>query len=189
MRPVVTFPTSDHQHERCVDAILADAQRLCELRQVRLTTQRRRVLEIVASSHAAIGAYDIMDRLATSGRRPAPITVYRALDFLIDQGFVHRLASLNAYVACVHARAEHGAQFLICRDCGTIGELTSPAVDHAIAEAASSAGFVAALPVVEVSGVCVHCRSGLPQPGVGDIDVADVASDVDGGGTSAGGPR
>jgi Fur family zinc uptake transcriptional regulator len=162
VRPVVTFPASDHQHDRCVAAILADAERLCARRHVRLTEQRRRVLEIVASSHAAIGAYEIMDRLATGGRRPAPITVYRALDFLIDQGFVHRLVSLNAYIACLHASARHGAQFLICRDCGTIGEMTSPDVDRAIVQAASSAGFAVAAPVVEVSGVCVHCHARPP---------------------------
>jgi Fur family transcriptional regulator, zinc uptake regulator len=166
--PIRSFPFAAHQHEQCVAAILADARRLCECRHVRLTEQRRRVLEIVASSHAAIGAYDIMDRLATSGRRPAPITVYRALDFLIDQGLVHRLASLNAYIACLHASAEHGAQFLICRDCGTIGEMTSPAVDRAIVRAASSAGFAVALPVVEVSGVCAHCHAGSSPNGDGN---------------------
>lgn len=152
------FPAADHDHAHCVDAILADAERVCAARKARLTAGRRRVLEIVAASHVAIGAYDIIDRLAEGGRRPAPITVYRALDFLIQHGLVHRLASLNAYVACPHAGDRHGAQFLICRHCGTIGELASAGVDRAIAEAASEAGFAVAVPVVEVEGLCAHCR-------------------------------
>lgn len=158
MQPSTDFPRADHDHHRCLSAILADAERLCHARKVRLTAQRRRVLEIVAERHGAIGAYEIIDRLADDGRRPAPITVYRALDFLIGQGFVHRLASLNAYVACCNASAEHGAQFLICRRCGTIGEMTSTGVHQAIVGAASDLGFAVAAPIVEIAGLCVDCR-------------------------------
>jgi Fur family zinc uptake transcriptional regulator len=153
-----TFPQADHDHRRCVAALLAAAEGLCQRRQVRFTAQRRRVLEVVAASHAAIGAYQIMDRLASGGRRPAPITIYRALDFLIEQGFVHRLASLNAYVACCHASTDHGAQFLICRRCGTVGEMTSPSIARAIAAAAADLGFRVSAPVVEVAGLCDRCR-------------------------------
>lgn len=154
------FPGADHDHHGCVHAILDDAERLCRARGVRLTEGRRRVLEIVAGRHGAIGAYEIMDRLADGGRRPAPVTVYRALDFLIEQGLVHRLASLNAYIACTHAPAEHGAQFLICGRCGTVGELADGKVERAITEAASDVGFAVAAPVVEVAGLCIHCRDG-----------------------------
>lgn len=159
MPAVATFPAIDHDHRGCVAAILADAERLCAERQARLTRQRRRVLEIVAAGHAAVGAYEVMDRLADDGRRPSPITVYRALDWLIAQGLVHRLASLNAYVACSRSRAEHGAQFLICRACGTVGELSSDPVAQAIAAAASSAGFAVGQPVVEVIGLCARCHA------------------------------
>ena len=123
MANALTFPGTDHDHRHCLDEILAEAERICGGRKARLTERRRRVLEIVAESHAAIGAYDIIDRLAADGGRPAPITVYRALDFLMEHGLVHRLASLNAYVSCPQAGAEHGAQFLICHHCGAIGEL------------------------------------------------------------------
>ncbi len=151
------FPSADHDHDRCRAAILADAERVCLARRVRLTTQRRRVLEIVAESHGAIGAYDILDRLARDGRRPAPIAVYRALDFLMEHGLVHRLASLNAYVACAHAAGRHGAQFLICQRCGTIGEITDARVSRAIAAAASEVGFNVSAAVVEVAGLCAAC--------------------------------
>jgi len=153
-----TFPEADHDHDRCVADVLADAERACRARQARLTARRRRVLAIVAESHTAIGAYDIIDRLAADGKRPSPITVYRALDFLMDQGLVHRLASLNAYVACHRASADHGAQFLICRRCGTIGEITDPQVERAIAGAAADVGFAVAAPLVEVAGLCANCR-------------------------------
>ncbi|MGF1640507.1 MAG: transcriptional repressor [Rhodospirillales bacterium] len=158
MTPVANFPRADHDHHRCLAAILADAERVCRQRNVRLTAQRRRVLEIVAERHEAIGAYDIADRLAADGKRPAPITVYRALDFLIEQGLVHRIASLNAYVACADVHAEHGSQFLICRRCGVIGEMTSLAVQQAIVGAASDVGFAVVAPVVEIAGLCVDCR-------------------------------
>jgi Fur family zinc uptake transcriptional regulator len=155
---MAVFPPNDHDHRTCAATILTDAERLCRDRKVRLTAQRRRVLEIVAASHLAVGAYEILERLAEGGRRPAPIMVYRALDFLIEQGLVHRLTSLNAFVACACSRAAHGAQFLICRGCGTIGEMTSAAVDRAIADAASSADFDVGSTVVEVAGLCSACR-------------------------------
>jgi len=158
MNTPATFPHSDHDHAHCVAAILADAEDVCQGRKVRLTPQRRRVLEIVAESHTAIGAYEILEHLAVGGKRPAPVTVYRALDFLMAHGLVHRLASLNAYIACPHPGARHGAQFLICKRCGTIGELSDDTVHRAIAGAASDVGFAVSVPVVEVAGLCLNCR-------------------------------
>lgn len=72
-------------------------------RSARLTSQRRDVLSCVARSHAAVGAYEVIDRMADHGPRPAPITVYRALDFLAAHGLIHKIESRNAYVACSHA--------------------------------------------------------------------------------------
>ena len=155
---MVFFPAPGHDHQHCVASVLATAEHLCAQRRVRLTAQRRRVLEIVAASHAAIGAYEIIDRLGR--QRPAPISVYRALDFLIAQRLVHRLASRNAYVPCSAPRAAHEAQFLICEQCGAIGELCDEAVESAIAEAAQTAGFTVATPLIEVAGLCAHCSRG-----------------------------
>jgi Fur family zinc uptake transcriptional regulator len=151
------FPAADHDHARCVAAILAEAEQVCQRRQTRLTLQRRRVLQILAESHAAIGAYEIIDRMAGEGRRPVPITVYRALDFLMENGLVHRLASLNAFIACAHPQHQGGAQFLICHRCQTIGELNSDAVGEAIAATAAAAGFAVSQAIVEISGVCHRC--------------------------------
>lgn len=157
------FPDAGHDHQRCQAAILADAEHLCWARRVRLTAQRRRVLEIVAEHHRAVGAYEILEKLAEDGRRPAPISVYRALDFLIGQGLVHRLASLNAYVACQNPSTRHGAWFLICRHCGMIGEMADSRVGRAIVAAASDRGFAVSAPVVEVAGLCVNCRERVPD--------------------------
>lgn len=152
------FPSLRHDHQLCVDRVLSRAELVCRQRNVRLTTQRKRVLEILAQEHAAIGAYDLLDRLAADGRKTAPIAVYRALDFLMDQGLVHRVASLNAYVACSHPAEDHHAQFLICRHCRRVGELEDAGVDQAIANAAQQAGFSVDVSVVEVAGECITCR-------------------------------
>jgi Fur family zinc uptake transcriptional regulator len=101
-----------------------------------------------------------MDRLAADGPRPAPITVYRALDFLLGQGLVHRIASRNAFTACVrHHDASESVIFLICERCGAIGEAPSPAVSEVLARAARRAGFVPKTPIIEVTGLCAHCRA------------------------------
>jgi len=151
------FPTPDHDHAHCLAVLMARAEQRCAERHVRLTPQRRRVLEIIAASQAAIGAYDILGRLGGEGRAPAPVSVYRALEFLQRHDLVHRVESLNAYVACVTAGGRHAAQFLICRRCRTVAEMNSPVIEEAIATGARSAGFSVTEPVVEVGGVCLTC--------------------------------
>ena len=170
------FPAADHDHRLCANTILAQAEAVCRARGVRLTLQRRRVLEIVAASHAAIGAYAIMDRLKEDERRPAPIAVYRALDFLIANGLVHRIASRNAYVACTHAGAHHGSQFLICRRCGSVGELTSEGVWQALQGAAAGTGFSVITPLVEVEGECAACHAARDAAAPDDTAAADTVA-------------
>ena len=153
-----SFPETEHDHASCVERSLEAAEQLCRDHQARLTPQRRRVLEILLADHVAVGAYEIVDRLADGGRRPAPTIVYRALDFLIELGLVHRVASLNAFIACGHPGAVHGAQFLICDSCGLIAELADPALTAAVREAARRADFDVMRPIVEIAGRCPACR-------------------------------
>jgi Fur family zinc uptake transcriptional regulator len=155
------FPAPDHDHARCAADAIGHAEALCAERGQRLTPMRRQVLEVLVTSHKPLGAYDIMDRLAGTGPRPAPITVYRALDFLIENGLVHRLASRNAFLACIHNH-DSGAlvAFLICERCGAVGEAPASAVGDSIAAAAKSAAFVPQRSVIEITGICSHCRSG-----------------------------
>lgn len=152
------FPEPEHDHDRCRDDLLDLAESLCAAEGARLTPQRRRVLEVVADGHAAVGAYEIADRLGEAGAKPAPMAVYRALEFLMDKGLVHRLNSLNAFVACAQPGCRHGAQFLICERCRRVAEFADGAVDAAIASAAAEAGFGVTAPHVEVLGTCPHCR-------------------------------
>jgi Fur family transcriptional regulator, zinc uptake regulator len=154
------FPRPDHDHQQCVRSLLARAEQQCHERNLRFTPQRRRVLEIIAGSHEALGAYEILSRLAGGERAPAPVVVYRALEFLVREGLVHRMESLNAYVACAAETRGHRAQFLICQRCRSVAELRSPAIDAAIHAGAEAAGFSVLRPVVEIGGLCRACERG-----------------------------
>ena len=154
------FPQPGHDHGPCVADALLKAEEACARRGARLTALRRKVLELVWDSHAPIGAYDILDRMERKGKSPAPITVYRALDFLMKQGLVHRLASLNAYVGCGATGAPHDAQFLICDGCDVVAELNEPSIGRTINRGASREGFTVNASVVEVRGLCPDCRDG-----------------------------
>jgi Fur family transcriptional regulator, zinc uptake regulator len=147
-----------HDHGVCVADALGRADEICRSRGVRLTDIRRRVLEIVWSSHAAIGAYDILEKLREKGGRQAPIAVYRALDFLMEQGLVHRLASRNAYIGCDEPAHAHEAQFLICEKCQTVSELSDKRIEEAIRSGAERKRFRVGGHVVEIQGVCASCR-------------------------------
>src|SRR3981189_1764359 len=125
-----TFPAPDHDHGRCAADAIDHAERVCERRAQKFTPIRRQVLQALLSSHRPLGAYEVIDELAKSMPRPAPITVYRAPVFLMDNGLVHRIESRNAFLACAH---DHDAAamvaFLICERCGSVGEI--PAVPAA----------------------------------------------------------
>jgi Fur family zinc uptake transcriptional regulator len=149
---------SQHNHERCVDDALHKAAVLCTRRGARLTRLRRRVLELVWQGHAAVKAYDILGALGSAEGTAKPPTVYRALDFLIAHGLVHRLESLNAYIGCPVPDAAHEGLFLICDACGTVSEFEAPPVQAAIAAQAAAKDFAVARQTVEVRGLCQPCR-------------------------------
>jgi Fur family zinc uptake transcriptional regulator len=152
------FPLRNHNHLRCVADAMSDAARLCRARGVRLTPLRARVLEIVWQNHKPLGAYDILAVLAGEGRSAAPPTVYRALEFLLEQGLAHRLSSLNAFIGCSRPGHAGSGQFLICRSCGNAAELNDGGVERAITRSAASQGFAVHGHTVEISGVCPDCR-------------------------------
>jgi Fur family zinc uptake transcriptional regulator len=174
-----SFSGDRHDHRACVEVALATAARLCLERRARLTPLRRRVLELVWRSHAPVGAYDILGRLSDehdtakeqgtaaergTRRRSAPPTVYRALEFLLAQGLIHRIESLSAYVGCVHPDGAHGGQFLICTGCGATAEVHDPRVDAAVARRAEELGFVVAHKTIEIAGLCPPCQGRREQP-------------------------
>ncbi len=158
--PNTPLAYTTHNHDHCVSSALAEADTLCERSGVRLTALRKRVLELVWQSHKPLGAYDILAELtAQDGRRAAPPTVYRALDFLLENGLVHRIASLNAFIGCNHPEHPHQGQFLICRNCHTAIELEQPSISEAIEHAARGVNFQVEGQTVEVVGLCQPCRS------------------------------
>ncbi|MDX1298859.1 MAG: Fur family transcriptional regulator [Pseudomonas sp.] len=148
-----------HDHSHCVSHALAEAESICTRQGLRLTALRKRVLELVWHSHKPLGAYDILGVLSEEdGRRAAPPTVYRALDFLLENGLVHRIASLNAFIGCSHPEHPHQGQFLICRGCSAAIELEQAAISDAIVSSAAAVGFVVESQTVEVVGLCAGCR-------------------------------
>lgn len=158
------FPALGHDHAACVSAAVATASAKCARDGQRLTALRRRVLELVWQGHRPIGAYAILEQLKTDGRTAAPPTVYRALDFLLDCGLVHRIESLNAYVGCAQPEAPHRSQFLICRGCGTTAEIVDSAVTEALQRSAAAHDFRIESRVIEVTGLCAACRRKPAEP-------------------------
>ena len=127
-----------------------------------LTPARRRVLDILTKANRPVGAYELMDLMASAdGKRPAPISVYRALGFLLDHGLAHRLESKNAFVFCGHRHAaEEPVVFLICEQCGEVKEATSAALGRELAALTGNAGFTARTRVIEIAGRCERCLDG-----------------------------
>src|SRR5881628_1225622 len=132
-----TFPAPDHDHGRCTAEAMAHAEEVCARRAQKFTPIRRQVLQALLSSHRPLGAYEVIDELARGMPRPAPITVYRALDFLMTNGLVHRIESRNAYLACAHDHDSAAlVAFLICERCGSVGEIPAAPVARDLAAAA-----------------------------------------------------
>jgi Fur family transcriptional regulator, zinc uptake regulator len=152
------FRALGHDHETCIDRALDRAAQLCQKRGARLTALRRGVLALVWRGHEPVGAYAILDALRLTHPTAAPPTVYRALDFLIEQGLIHRIASMNAYMGCARPDAPHVSQFLICAGCGTAAELVEPAIAAAVLHRADALGFAVEQQTVEVRGRCPRCR-------------------------------
>jgi Fur family zinc uptake transcriptional regulator len=150
----------EHDHRRCAADALGHAETISRREGLRFTSQRRQVLEALLASHVPASAYDVIDRLADHGRRPAPISVYRALDFLVANGFAHRIESKNAYVACDRGAdcSPEATLFLICDNCGAAGEASSEALGRLVADETKRRAFLPRLRVLEIRGLCARCR-------------------------------
>ena len=149
-----TLPSSEQ-----VANFLDQAEALCDKRKLRFTKLRKQVLELVCKAEQPVGAYHLLDELRQSGRSAAPPTVYRALDFLLEQGLVHRLATNNTYLACAHPQHPHAAVFLVCSHCGHTQEVHTAGVIDQLRQQADEFDFTIAHATVEVTGLCSHCRN------------------------------
>jgi Fur family zinc uptake transcriptional regulator len=151
--------SSHHDHRSCVAASLSAADALARERRLRLTPRRREVLRIVARSHRPLGAYEVLAALARDrASTPKPPTVYRALEFLLALGVVHRIDSKNAFVACFRPSHAHRAYFFLCETCGCASEVPGEALGATIASVAREAGFKPSRETVEIIGRCRTCR-------------------------------
>lgn len=147
-----------HDHHHCTREGLSQAEAHCAANGARLTPVRRRVLEILLEDHRALGAYDVLQRLAAEGFGNQPPVAYRALEFLVDQGLAHRIQRLNAFAACSHPGADHQPAFLICRTCAQVAEAAAEAPLAALSETAAESGFTIERTSIEAIGLCPACK-------------------------------
>ena len=127
-----------------------------------LTRNQTLVLESLVAAGTPLSAYAILDVLRPRGLK-APLQIYRALNRLVERGLVHRLESLNAFIACRHGEGEGMAVFLICQRCGTVDEEDAPALRGDIADIARSHDFAMEAVVLEIKGLCRRCPSGTAE--------------------------
>lgn len=162
-RPANTTATADalgfaeHDHGHCVQSAMAAAEARCTAERLHFTPVRRKALEILLQEHRALGAYEVLDRLRDAGFGSQPPVAYRALDFLVANGFAHKIERLNAFVACAHPGTSHSPAFMICRMCDSVAEAQATPARGALGQAARDAGFRIERTVVEAEGVCPAC--------------------------------
>lgn len=147
----------EHDHSECISEALVTAEHLCVERGVQLTPIRHKVLELIWESHKAVKAYELLDRLKPLQQAAKPATIYRALDFLIEQGLIHRVESLNAFVGCRCSGYRHEQLLLICKHCHEVEERSAKEVMSALSQEIIQAGFIVHSKAIEIHGVCNHC--------------------------------
>ena len=158
--PIQTLPELPrHDHGGCINKAIQIAETLCIDRGVRLTPIRRKVLELVWESHRAVKAYDLLDRIKPLETSAKPATVYRALDFLIEQGLIHRVESLNAFIGCNCSDHQHELLLLICNRCREVEERPALEVMNAVAKEIAEAGFHVHRKAIEIHGLCAQCAA------------------------------
>jgi Fur family zinc uptake transcriptional regulator len=142
---------------RSLAAQLDRAAQICVRAGAQLTDLRRAVLRLILEADRPVTAYELLDRLKRTRKGAVPPTVYRALDFLMAQRLIHKLERLNAFIPCAETGHRHVAQFLICRECGTVAEIDDRAAAKALEHAAEREGFQPHHAVVEIEGTCAAC--------------------------------
>ena len=147
--------------DKSTKELLAQAEKLCAQRNVRLTPQRLEVLRLMSLQQGAISAYDLLDLLRESEPQAKPPTVYRALDFLVEQGILHRVDALNGYVVCQHLddaqHHEHANVIVTCRDCGRVDEMLADAGVQALRQSCLAQGFEMDNQQLLLNGHCTEC--------------------------------
>ncbi|MDC3263916.1 MAG: Fur family transcriptional regulator [Porticoccaceae bacterium] len=155
-----------HDHGRCISAALSRAEELCAASKARLTSTRKSVLELLWQSHRPLGAYQLQDQLAAlSGKSIAPPTIYRAIEFLLKLGLIHRIPSLNAYIGCPFPGSDHSNLFMICNACGSAAEVAHNGINDLLQKASDKANFTLQSQTLELFGLCPNCSLSAAQTG------------------------
>lgn len=157
--PSIHAPSdNEHDHSQCIQNAISAAENICRKRGVQLTPIRHKILELIWNSHKAIKAYDLLDQIRPTNDAAKPSTVYRALDFLLEQGLIHRVESLNAFVGCRSSGRQHDQLLLICTHCHNVDERAAANVFKALAEELQNARFSPQRKTIEIHGLCKTCR-------------------------------
>lgn len=142
-----------------IQELVTKAKNTCDSRGVRFTATREQVFRLLAEKDGAIGAYELLEQLKATDPAAKPATIYRALEFLGKEGFVHKIESINAFVLCHHfSDCAHPVQLLICDKCGHVEEIQSDNFDLALRSMADANGFTISHQIVEAHGHCQNCR-------------------------------
>ncbi len=152
------MPAKHSTQPAALAAQLRTAESLCVQRGKRLTPIRRKVLEILLAQHRSVKAYELLDLIRAVQPGAAPPTVYRALDFLVDEGLVHRLDAINAWTACMDAAGEPHDLLVVCTQCGAVAELSDPDLSRQLASKVADAGFELSDHETELRALCNACR-------------------------------
>ncbi len=153
----VSLAFKKHDHSYCLEDAIKSVEDYCELHELRLTSVRRKVLELLLQEHQALGAYDILNLLREAGFNHQPPAAYRTLQFLVKNGFAHKIERLNAFVACLNPGEDHSPAFMICRKCDAVAETQSEPSVSSLSTVAKSSGFNIEETVIEASGLCSSC--------------------------------
>ena len=138
---------------------IQEAEQYCKENGLNFTPVQRKVLEILLNKNTAIGAYEILDLLREAGFKNQPPVAYRALDFLVQNGFAHKIEQLNSFIGCTHPGKDHSPAFMICRNCDSVSEEEALTRNFSVSQIASKAGFTVEKAVIEARGLCHSCAS------------------------------
>ena len=147
-----------HNHRGCINHALQTAEQVCLKKDIRLTTIRKRVLELICANHKAIGAYELLDLFRQQDPKAKPVTIYRALDFLMEAGLVHKIESLNAFIACLQAETQHKSAILICDQCKNAYEINATSVYESLFALSETVQFEPQNLTLELHGLCANCK-------------------------------
>ena len=149
---------TNHNHQSCINQALKSAEKICRQKNIRLTPIRRRIFELIWSNHKAVGAYELLETLHLEDPKAKAVTIYRALDFLLAAGLVHKIESLNAFIGCLKPETVHNAVLLICNQCKQTDEVEAQQVYNSIYQLAKQNAFMPQNISLELHGCCKTCQ-------------------------------